>query len=848
MVNQSTSLILFKSLMRALKKNIKQLISIVAISFLCICLFAGLTSNAYNLRDRQDSLYAETNLGDGYITTTGLTDADRTAIDGFTGISAKEERIYLSAVMMSDSVYIISTDDTPTISHPIVTAGEEGFLLMNTFLTAKEVNIGDTVEFSLSNPIKSLIPDVKVPDFSDGIQFITISDMFKNNVIEGKENIVSDDEISLYFTITGTMYHPEGVQNSQFSNSVVSTSNDVLASSILDVLLSNYNETLIKKICNYLAHDSNPFYFIYGYKSLTRDDMVNALSSKMSSMANQVVFKSDDADSVLDQADAYFNSKSEDAQNLILAYRSSLLPSYQALEADVDQSLQMTFVFPVLFFLVSLLVIITTLSQMILKSRSEIGVMKAVGVPKIKIYLYFIVYGFVVCFIGGVLGFITGPLIIPQVMGIKYNLLWDLPKVGVHFFYPLSVLMFLALLATAALCSFLLSFSVIREKAADTLRPKVVKPKRRQGNNDSFYSRHTSLEMRMAIRNIFKNKTKSIMVVLGMMGCTALMVSGFGITDTIDHDIQLDYSNNQRIELTVVPLGNVNQVYNDLLEIPNVQRVEKITQTVVTVTGQTSRDVTLNVLEENSSYFKVPYYVDGGVTIDMQTSEKIGVEVGDTVKVVLNGKIYDRTVTNIFQSSTMHGLYDLAKAYDGSSFVATSFNLDLIDESKANDTKAAIELLDNIKVVQTNQDIMDYADNLLSSVDKMTNVIKIFAICLCVVVIYNLTSLNITERKRDIATLKVLGFHYGEINKTLTYELAIDCLVGGLLGCGLGYPLTVLIMIVNRTELLTFIYHVNWYTYLIGFGIAFVTSIVVSLILNLKTRNIPMAESLKSVE
>lgn len=352
----------------------------------------------------------------------------------------------------------------------------------------------------------------------------------------------------------------------------------------------------------------------------------------------------------------------------------------------------------------------------------------------------------------------------------------------------------------------------------------------------------------MSIRNILSSKGKSLMVILGMTGCTALLVCGFGISDTLNYGVDLDFNVNEYVEISVKPSGNTDDVYNNLLSLENVEKVEKVSQAAVSVSYESSLETTLNILEDNSNYFKVPYYVDGGLTMDQRTAERLNIEIGDTLKIVLSGKIYERKLTYIFESSVLKGVFDKASGYPNTTFSPTTFYLTLKDLSKAEETKEEIMKLDGVSSCSTAKDIKDRADSLLSTINIMTDVVKIFAILLCVVVIYNLTSLNIAQRKRDIATMKVLGFHFKEISMTLAYELAIDSLIGSLIGLALGFPLAVLVLSVNKTDLLTFLYHINWTTYIISFVIAFITSIVVSLLLNFKIKKIPMAESLKSIE
>lgn len=879
----STMMILFKSLMRTMGKNIKQLISIIAISFLAICLFSGLTSNAYNIQERQDNLYEKTNLADVYVTTTGLTDDDRNNLKAIEGIEAYEERIYQNMTIKSSNVYLIATAESPSLSHPLIIDGKEGFLMMDTFMNEKGYSIGDKVTISMSNPLKSYYEE--------------LDDNAKNLVDRFlKQYGLLDDEFTADIALTGSMYHPEGVQNSSFSNSVISLTYEYLSEYVYDMLVERIGDSYIDT----LVTIANQYLFNDGKTRTAKEILIEMIEA----LTNQVVIKTSDSDVVIDKINEYFSGK----DNFILAYKNTSLPSYQALNQDVTQAMKLTFVFPVIFFLVSLLVILTTLSQMILKSRGEIGTLKALGIPKRTIYLHYISFGVVLCFIGSLLGFIVGPLTIPNVMGIKYNLLWDMPKLPVKFFYLMSILMIVALIVIAGLCSFILAHSVVKEKPAETLRTKVpnqntlfnkfLEYRAKRGLNpisfgkgwgvigicivsicDFFYiiwkktlgklfvkkepkeKKNTKTKQRkggvltnfwivfkMAFRNIMSNKGKSIMVVLGMMGCTALLVCGFGISDTLNYGIELDYNEHLNIEIAVTPSTDANNVYNKLIELDNIERVEKVTASPVSATAENSVDTTLYILEQNSSYFQLDYYVDGGVTINKTTAENMGLKIGDEFKIVLNGTIYERKVTYIFESSVLKGIYDVASSYSGSTFVPTTFYIFLKDKTKMDETKEAILGIENVGSCQTKQDFWDRANSLLSTIDLMTDVIKLFAILLCVVVIYNLTSLNIAQRKRDIATMKVLGFHYHEISMTLALELAFDSLAGSLLGLLLGFPLAILVLSINKTQLLTFLYFIKWSTYLISFSISFVTSIVVSLILNLKAKRIPMVESLKSVE
>lgn len=849
MVNKNLKELLFKELLRNIKQNIKQYLSIIAISFLAICLFAGLTSNAYNLKARQDNLYLETNFGDVYVTTTNLTSSDKTNLtalkeDSSLAISNMEERLYYTASIVTNdskvysssekSTYIIGhKESVPSISKPKISQGNPGFLIMESYAKANNVNIGDTINIKINNSFVQMLPTIidqikqKYPSIT--ITVDQIKEIFNQYIKDGKENVLFEDNIILSFNVTGIMYHPEGVQSSKFSTSVIDTNFDVISDSFYDVIEQNYNidKSILKNFTN---------------------EIKDGISSSIGYLTNQYVIKTDKPQEVINKVYQYYQTK--ESNNLIIACKKESLASYQALNQDVTQAMQLTYVFPLIFFLVSILIILTTLSQMIIKSRSQIGILKAIGVPKKSIYIHYILYGVVLCFIGGLLGFIIGPLLIPQVMGVKYNMLWDLPSLFPSFFHGVTFLAIFIMILLAGICSFAVSYNVIKEKPVDTLRQKASKPSKKVSNKNSLYSKLTSIEFRMAVRNIFKNKVKTVMVILGMLGCTALMVSGFGIMDTLNHDVDLDMQVNRQMDIVAIPYTYSTDLFNKISLDEEVEKIEETTSYPVNISYESNIDTTMYLVNPSSYYIKVPYNIDNGISIDKSNASKLNVKLNDEVKLLINGKMYTRKVTSIFESSIFHGIVDVYSSYTDIKFTPSQYviNLKTGVDIDTYAKKLSSSNPDTFKSVRTINDYYKDANNLLSSIALMTNVVKTFAILLCVVVIYNLTSLNVAERTRDIATLKVLGFHFKEISKTLTFEIGIDSLIGSLIGMFVGYPLTVLIMAVNKTDLLTFIYHINWYTYLIGFAISFITSIVVSCVLNLKAKKINMAESLKSVE
>ena len=299
---------------------------------------------------------------------------------------------------------------------------------------------------------------------------------------------------------------------------------------------------------------------------------------------------------------------------------------------------------------------------------------------------------------------------------------------------------------------------------------------------------------------------------------------------------------------------NAVNYFNNYLEVnkENIEAYKYIAESyykfsvIASYESQVNTDMIL--LEENSDYFLIPVGVDDGVSIDATTAEQLGIKSGQELRIVMNGQVYNKKVTYVFESAFLRGIYDLQKNYPEELSAPSSYYINLNDGVDSAVFEEELMANFNILSMMSKEDVLKEADNILSTISTMTDIVKIFAILLSIVVIYNLTSLNIAERSRDIATMKVLGFRYKEISKTLTYEIMLDVLIGSLIGVFVGYPLMVLVLVVNQTNLLTFIDPIQWYTYLLAFVIAFAVSLLVSLVLNLKSKKINMTASLKSIE
>lgn len=800
----STRRILLRKTIRSVKGNYKQFISIVAISFLAICLFSGLTANYKLLEKRVNKLYYESNIADVFLFYSEIDQNDLNFLKTISEIESFEQRTLLTGTTDESNLNIYIANSKNTISIPVVTKGKEGFLISEILANKLSLTIGEELIVEIPNFLRENFD----PGLLDGL------------TLEGQENILNNNNLYLPIVITGYMMHGEGVENSEFSSAIAYMDDKYLQTTFSDYLATYYNDLVV----NYFNTNYSELFF-----------------------TNQIIIKTNKVDEVVKTIDAYYYGHTD--SHLVLSTKLENLASNLAIQLDISQAKKLTYVFPVIFFFVSILVIATTLSQMIFKERMQIGTLKAIGLTKLQIINHYASYGFLLCLIGSMLGVIIGPLLIPNVMNIKYSLLWEIPSGKLSFFYLEYAWCIGILLLLALVVSFLASRTEVQLLPVESMRPASPKPiKKSVVEKSKLFQKEVHLSGKMAIRNIRRNLTKSFMVIIGVLGCTALLVCGFGIMDTLNYGIHHDYDSLIVRDITVTyHATNKQSNKEELLKIDGVKDVEELIYYPIKISTNHLEDTTITLLEDTSEAFKQPYTGDG-VLLSVDVANNLNVEVGDSVTITLNGQSYKRNVDGIFSASFTTGVFDKLSNYDN---VELAVNQCWIQLEKDADSEAVNQQIANLNFVSqsmTYDDTIEYADEILSSIKIMTNVIKIFAILLAVVVIYNLASLNMKERTRDIATMKVLGFNQKEIAKTLILEIMILTFIGAFIGLFFGYPMLVLVMSVNKTKLLNFLYHIYFKTYLISFFISMITALVVNIVLARRTRNIKMVESLKSVE
>ncbi len=618
--------------------------------------------------------------------------------------------------------------------------------------------------------------------------------------------------------LTGTIVHPESLGNSVYNPSFIYVGKKALVKS-LAISLDRYKS-------------------LFGYTDETFEKFIEGY---LADYENQYLIKSDDAVSLIDEAKTKFSGK----ESFVYALKRSNLPTNVTIEADVTQAKQLLYIFPVIFYLVALLIILTSVSQLINREQKNIGILKALGYSKIEILWHYTDVFIVLGLIGSALGILLGPAIIPKVMGVKYGILYQLPKIRTAFFRweylaSLAILVVIILLTSVFAC-----LDSINKVPAVSLRgDNSVKMTLTSLSKFKIFGK-VSLSVRMAFRNMRRKISRSLMVILGVAGCSALLLCGFGVENTINYGLDLELGHYTPYDVTVSYSDGLSH-FDDITALEGVVAVDEYAKYSVTAQGEKVLSSYVYVMPSDPKIINLGYD-DNSVLVSSKLAKDIGVSAGDDVSFVYEGVTYTAKVTEIIDLCITQGIiiseYLFAETYfpPTGAFVKTKSGF-------AAATAESIAGEKGILSATSMSDMRLHADEVLSSIRVMTMTIRIFAILLAVVVLYNLALLNFKERTKDIATLKVLGFSKFEIASSFIIEIIALTFFGSLIGLTLGYPLLYAVLSINETPLICYIYHIASNSYLYTVLLTCGTSFAINLFFAFLTNKVRMVESLKSVE
>lgn len=525
-------------------------------------------------------------------------------------------------------------------------------------------------------------------------------------------------------------------------------------------------------------------------------------------------------------------------------------------------------VFPLFFFLVAALVCITTMNRMVEEQRTQIGVLKALGYSEWTIMSKYIFYSGSAAMIGCVLGFFGGTLLFPRVIWYAYGILYQVDSLEYIFEWKMALISLAAALVCSVGTTWLSCRHELTEVAAQLMRPKAPKAgKRVLLERIPFLWKRLKFLQKVSVRNILRYKKRFFMMIVGISGCTALLVTGFGIRDSIKDVATQQFTEIQTFDLSVLYASPLNETMEQELSDMVGQGVSEyafaMEATVDLKTDKGTKEISLVVLnaDMDSTPFinlhttdKMPLQspTSGKAVISHKIAEQYGMEVGDTIALRDDEmRTIEVEIGGIFQNFVYNYVYISSDTYEEQLGEAPEYKTAYVNLEEGADGHLIGTVLMNftdVTSVTVCRDTMERFSAMMTSLDLIVFVIILSAAGLAFIVLYNLTNINITERVREIATIKVLGFYEKETAAYVFRENNILAFLGAMVGLVLGYVLHQFVMSQINVDMVTFDVKIKPVSYVYSVIMTLLFAFLVNQTMKKKIDQVSMTESLKSVD
>ena len=550
-------------------------------------------------------------------------------------------------------------------------------------------------------------------------------------------------------------------------------------------------------------------------------------------------------------------------------FSRSYNPGYTGYGQDAERMANLASVFPVIFFLVAALVCLTTMTRMVEEQRVQIGSLKAMGYSGLAISRKYLLYGLLPSLTGGMFGLVIGYILFPKMIFTAYQIMYQMPNIELRAYGGISAYSLLAAVACTTIATLWACLATLRETPASLMRPRTPKAGKRV-----FLEyikplwRKMSFTHKVTARNLFRYQKRFWMTVIGIGGCTALIIAGFGMRSSLlftmsrQYDDLFHYSAQVTLSSNVLP--EERQAVEDFLagdsRVVNDVPCTASSATVITSSYSTTAYVEAMEADEIGKVIDLldcktgePITMeDTGVYIDQKLSELLKVSVGDTF--FLDGDARgDVTVAGIYEHYTGHFIYMTPSYYEQTLHADSEPNAYLMNfTSDDTDTCNAIfEKLLSMNGVVTTSRMRDTQDTYMHSMERVDFVVVIIilaAAALAMVVLFNLSNINITERQRELATIKLLGFYDKEVSAYVYRENIVLTVFGILMGCFMGHWLHIYLVRSTEIDLMMFGRQTAPSAYVYAAILTMLFSVLVNVLAHFKMKKIDMVESLKSAE
>mgnify|MGYP000635935525 FL=1 len=897
----------FKDFIRNIKGSLGRFFAIMAIVAIGVAFFAGVTASSGDMKHSSDSYYDEYNMNDiRILSSIGFTSQDIEAVSKVYGVKAvyktntqdvlvdydgRENVAHISGIPVGKA-----SDDDSYINQLRI---KEGRLPQNDKEcvvkyedTRKSMQVGDVISFKsgTEDDINDTFKDTEYTVVGIVYTPCYVSyDLGSSGIGNGHINYciyVGDDEFKnnyyteCYAVIDGAK--DMDTYSDEYKKLIDKYADDIKAISKerLDIrkqtVIDEYTrakadkkEELLETIKKNVEDSITEQYQAY-YPGMD----VSSMIAPYVNTAYEKAVAQFDFDAVNAEYDKKMNETLADSDSwewYVLTRESSY--SFRDYESSANRMKAIATVFPLFFIIVAGLVCLTTMTRMVEEERGLIGTYKALGYGKATIALKYVIYAFLASLTGAVIGCAAGLRLFPYIIYESWNIIYQMPAIKYASHTILSVVAVASLILVTLIATLYSCYNELSEVPSALMRPKAPKNGKKILLEHTFIWKHLSFTKKVTMRNIFLYKKRFFMTVIGIAGCGALITAGFGIKDSVQSIIDNQYG--QIIHYDNILVFNKNadsDARNNLSDKISSDEYYKSSLMDYAYTAEVkipgSKDdysTEITVVNDTSAYMdyvtfrtrrskKTIELDDSGVIISEKLAKDLNVKEGDNVLIHdEDNKQATVKVSGVMEMYINNYIF-MTSEYYSQVFGYTPDNNRILGilTSDGDDIQSVIGdryLTDNnVKSLTFVKANITRFENMIQSLDLVTWVLIISAGMLAFVVLYNLTNVNISERIREIATIKVLGFYDREVGEYVYRENIILTLIGGVFGLLLGMALHAYIMTTIELDGVMFGTKINISSFLISYGITILFSLLINIFMYPSLKKIPMVESLKSVE
>lgn len=778
---------LLKETIVCMVKTSKRFISILVIVLLGVGFFAGIRAVAPDMKNTLDDYYEKTNMYDIYIAS---------------NYGIREETI-----------------DELKKDYDI-----EAVYNFDAITTKKEDYATKIISYDKDNKIN--IPKLvkgKMPETADEV---VIDNDYRNEIKIG-DKLTVDSEIIKNKTITVTGY----VESPLYISTERDSTN--LLSGTIDYYLYMNDENIISpiKTAAYIKLNTNESRFSKQYEEIVKN-------------AKKDIKKT-------------LKEEKQPGENWYVLDIDSNVGFYQY-EQDTQRIDNVAKVFPLVFFIVAVLICLTTMTRMVEEERSQIGTLKALGYNDISIMFKYILYAALATIIGSMIGVAIGYRILPDLCFEMYKNMYRLGNIKLSYYSSLTFQgMMIALLCTLGATIYTCR-KTLKESPANLLRPVAPPPgKRVLLERIKLVWNHLSFSYKVTVRNVFRYKKRFLMTIIGIAGCTGLILAGFGLKDCIvkmvPHQYEEIFTYQAKIHLNE---EKTDETIDKIKENKKIKNILEVQEESVTIDNKnTNQSVTLVIPKDDPKEFiklqnrktKEQYDLTDGLIITEKLAKLLEVEENDILK-FSGTDTYKEKVAHITENYLFHYIYLPKTSYKKDEYNTLLIKTKSMTEKEEKALANELKEIPGISSITFTSSTRHVFDDTMDSFAYVSLILIVSAGALAFVVLYNLSSVNISERRRELATIKVLGFYDKEVYQYINRENTILTLIGILLGLGIGNILTMYIIKTCEIDMLMFDTTIAWPSYLYAILITMSFAILVNIILYFSLKKIDMIESLKSIE